>query len=372
MQRLRFPGLTELLWSVALLYGAVAATAIGDVCAQTQEAADEPRPHIAALLPTRSETFARLADALRRGIEAGYAADEERPDRLPVILYATGDDSRAVVDTYDRALRDGAVAVIGPLTRSSVQALAASGAVTVPTLALSVPDPGTQLPDNMYALGVHLESEARQAARLAQRQGKRRAEIIQSESALSRRMAQAFADEFGRGGRLIVGQQEFSTDKARLKKIRDSIAADNADAIFFSLDGPRLRQIRPFLGRNVASYATSQANSAEGTVVGQHDLAGILFVDMPWMVAPDHPAVMIYPRLPGLFATFDQERFYALGIDAWRLSQMLLETAYSSLGTLDGVSGYIAPGPGRQFLREAIPAQFTQGGARALTEQEIR
>jgi outer membrane PBP1 activator LpoA protein len=107
-------------------------------------------------------------------------------------------------------------------------------------------------------------------------------------------------------------------------------------------------------------------HTAEGAVVGQFDLAGIVFVDMPWMVAPDHPAVMAYPRLTGVFATYEQERFYAIGIDAWRLSQMMLESAYSGLGILDGVTGQLVPGTSRQFQREPLAAEFTQAGVRAL------
>ena len=355
-------------WFVcALLYGVAGSTSAH---AQTVAVEEAEKPHIAALLPLQSTAFGRFADAVRRGLEAAMAADGERQDRLPVIVYPTGDDPEETIDTYDRALRAGARFVIGPLHRSAVQALAISNAVTVPTLALSIPDADVTLPDRLYAFGVHLESEARQVARVARAQGRRRAAIIVGDNALSRRIAQAFADEFSRGGRLIVDQHGFSVEKARVKKIRDSLAAGKADAVFFAIDGARVRQIRPHLGRSLPGYATSLVHTAEGAVVGQFDLAGITFVDMPWMVAGDHPAVMAYPRPTGVFATYEQERFYAIGIDAWRLSQMLLDSTYSGLGILDGVTGQLVPGTSRQFQREPLAAQFTQAGVRALGTQE--
>lgn len=62
--------------------------------------------------------------------------------------------------------------------------------------------------------------------------------------------------------------------------------------------------------------------------------------------------------------TFEQERFYALGIDAWRLAQTLLDGGYTDMGMLDGVSGYLSPGPAHIFNREAAVVQFTQSGLR--------
>jgi hypothetical protein len=352
-----------LLYGAAGLMGAHAQTPIPD---------EEQTPHIAALLPLESAAFGRFADAVRRGLEAGVAADSEREDRLPVIVYPTGDDPQETVDTYDRALRAGARLVIGPLHRDAVQALAISNAVTVPTLALSIPDADVMLPDHFYAFGVHLESEARQVARMARAQGRRRVAIIVGDNALYRRIAQAFADEFARGGRLIVDQHGFTVDKTRVRKIRDGLVASKADSLFFAMDGPRVRQMRPHLGRSLPGYATSLVHSAEGTVVGQFDLSGITFVDMPWMIAPDHPAVMAYERPAGVFATYEQERFYAIGIDAWRLSQMMLESSYSGLGILDGVTGQLVPGTSRQFQREPLAAQFSQEGVQALGSLDVQ
>lgn len=392
MQRLRV-----LLLCVAVLYGALAALAIGaraqndgDEAVEKTEAPSpaapatsvpsaqaapsaqpEEKPHIAVLLPLDSPAFGKLADAVKRGIAAAAATAD--PDKtLPIVVYPTNDVAKNIVDIYDRALRSGAQFVIGPLTKNAVQAIAKSNAVTVPTLALSVPDSEVILPDSMYAFGVQIEAEARQIARVAHSQGKRRAIVITGDNALAKRTSQAFMEEWARSGRLIVDQHAFTTDQGKLKRIRDSLGSNQVDAIFLALDGQRARQIRPYLGKTVATYATSQINSAESTVLGQHDLNGVIFLDMPWMVLPDHPAVMSYPRLMGVFGTFDQERFYAIGIDAWRLAQALLAENYSNLSPVDGVTGLLTPGLSRVFVREPLPVQFVQGTARVVDGVSLR
>lgn len=351
------------MFLAAVLYGAVAAV-VTPARAQTETDEEQDSPHIAALLPLKSKTFLRYAEAVRRGIAAAATAEVDRPNTLPVVVYPTGDDAKEVVDTYDLAIRRGARFVIGPLTKNAVQAVAKSYAVSVPTLALSVPDGDFTLPDGLYAFGIQMEAEARQVARVAASTGKRRVAIFVSDNALSKRVGQAFAEEWARSGRLVVDQYTHTTDAARLKRIRDAIAAGQVDVIFFALDGPKARQIRPYLGKTLPAFGTSQIYSPESHVLGQHDLNGIVFVDMPWLVSPDHPAVMTYERQPGNAATFELERFYALGIDAWRLAHTLLDGSYNDMGMLDGVSGYLSPGPARVFNREGAVVQFTQSGLR--------
>jgi outer membrane PBP1 activator LpoA protein len=86
------------------------------------------------------------------------------------------------------------------------------------------------------------------------------------------------------------------------------------------------------------------------------DLNDIHFVDMPWLLEPDHPAVMIYPRAATPLDP-EMDRLYALGIDAYRLVYLLLS---NSPLPLDGVTGSINMDR-QQFVREPIPAFFKQG-----------
>jgi len=88
------------------------------------------------------------------------------------------------------------------------------------------------------------------------------------------------------------------------------------------------------------------------------DLAGVRFLDMPWLLQPDHPAVMVYPR-PAFGGAVELDRFYALGIDAFRIARSLL--AGKSEAALDGVTGRLTLGRDRHYVRALTAAQFNDG-----------
>jgi outer membrane PBP1 activator LpoA protein len=350
-----------LLLILALLYLGVCTLANQHVQAQQSEApaATAPSPHVAVLLPIKSPAVGRQADAVRLGIME--AAKVHRGTTLPLIIYATSDESFDVVEAYERAVRGGAQFVIGPLTRSAVTALAATQLVNVPTLALNAPEADSVLPQNLFVFGLQVENEAKQVAQLAREKG-RRALVIASETALSRRLAQSFADEFAHRGGTVVDQVLFVSDSPVLIKLRDSIAAGISDVIFLALDAQRARAVRSYLGGAQPIFATSLVYVSPEPLAN-FELNGVYFVDMPWLLSPDHPAVLAYTRQPQ--SSLEFQRFYALGIDAYRLVQDLLKPT-AGRATLDGVTGTISPAREHRFVRESVPAQFNQGETRTL------
>jgi hypothetical protein len=77
---------------------------------------------------------------------------------------------------------------------------------------------------------------------------------------------------------------------------------------------------------------------------------------------------MIYPRAKPAMNP-DMERLYALGIDAFRLLQIMLDSSYQRDLPLDGVTGHIQLGSNNLFQRESIPALFNEG--RGLTPEAL-
>jgi len=321
-------------------------------------------PHIALLLPLNSVTFGRPAEAVKNGFLA--AAKVQGSEPLPLRVYAVGDDPGQIVSSYITALAGGARLVVGPLTRNGVTAIA-SNPVPVPTLALNVPNAGTPVPANLYMLSLHAEAEAQQAARFAYRDGWRKALVVSTDSTLMRRIQQAFAEEFTRLGGALVAEYAFTSDPEGLARIREAAGLGVADMAFLALDFPRARLARPYLDP-LAIYATSHVNPGAAGPLAVFDLAGVRFLDMPWLLQPEHPAVMIYPRPRGQEAA-DNERLYALGIDAFRLAIGLL--AGDATGALDGVTGQITLGPDQQFARSLTAAQFTQGRLTILGAERL-
>jgi outer membrane PBP1 activator LpoA protein len=313
--------------------------------------------HIALLLPLKSSAFGPAAEVVRQGFMAGASA---QPGILPVIVYPSGGESEDILATYRQATQAGASIVVGPLTRNGVSALAASAQVDVPTLALNQPEQRVELPPRLYVFGLAADMEARQMARIAFAEGRRNAVVVASESMLSKRIQQAFTEEWtalGGSARQLV----FNGSNPAV--IRGELTRLAPDALFFAMDSRDARFLNPFLGQDLPIYATSQIYAGSGSLQKYHDLNGVQFIDMPWLLQPDHLAVMVYPR-PDASLSADMERLYALGIDAWRLTLQLRSTAPGVPFSLDGVTGRLALDVRtHQIDREGARAEFSAGEA---------
>jgi outer membrane PBP1 activator LpoA protein len=244
--------------------------------------------------------------------------------------------------------------------------VAVSNLAAVPTLALNAPESDSPLPYTMYLFGMQVENEARQLARLAARHGRRRALIVASDSPLSKRLAEAFRAEWGQRGNQIEDEFQYTTDLASLSKLRDALTVGKADMVFLALDGKHAKLIRSYLGLSMPIYATSLVHTSDAPLAN-YELNGVYFVDMPWLLAPDHPAVLSYERPDPAQANIEYQRFYAIGIDAYRIAQSLLRPD-AEFQPLDGVTGYITLDRERRLAREAVPAQFVQGETKVLSD----
>jgi len=318
---------------------------------------EKPAPHIALLLPLKSADFGAAADAVQLGFlaAANLEITNPHPFSLPVRVYGSFDESKDIVTLYRRAIANGARAVAGPLTRTGVGVLAAERDIPVPTLALNIAD--GQFAGQLYFFGMMVEEEARRVAQLARQQDLRAAVVVTTNSYLSTRLQFAFEDEWLNLGGTLQQRIEFDGDTAVLAGISETPGA----MVFLAADADKARLIRPYLPAILPIYATSRIFLGNNDTLVNFDLDGIHFVDMPWLLQADHPAVMVYPRADRQLST-DHERFYALGIDAFRLVQLMLAGKVGDKLSLDGVSGDLWLN-GQIFQRTAIPAIFTQGQA---------
>ncbi len=345
---------------------------------------DNPAPHIALLLPLKSKSsaLARAAEVVQQGFSAAASLQHG----IPVRIYASADESKDIITLYRQALADGALAVAGPLTRDGVSALASYSGINVPTLALN----STELPKNSYNLyffGLPVENEARQVAQIAFKAKLRNATIISTGTPLSKRLATAFADEWTNIGGMITAEVLFNDDFAVLTNLPvapwpegtepkpASAVSETGEPLppsrplpppiapgnvaFIAADHEKARLIRPYLNPTLPVYATSLVYKGNTNTLANFDLNEIHFVDMPWLLQPDHPAVMIYPHSASLLEP-EVDRLYALGIDSYRIVYALLTNFPDNAWPLDGVTGKLLLS-GQQLLREPIPAFFRLG-----------
>lgn len=311
-------------------------------------------PHIAIFLPTESDSLGTLAHALRNGFVA--AVDAAGKEGLPAYVIEQADDLVSPSDC-ERARAAGAVLVVAGLTRAGATALAAGPCATRPALALNEPAEGP-LPPALASLSLSAEAEARQAAALALSEGARALVLVAGPSALDRRIADTVEREWARAGG-EASRVAFSGSPEDAPALRERLAKVNAEAVFLALNSEASRAARPYLSGAFAVYATSHSIDARAEASVNVDLEGVRYVDMPWFVQPDHLAVMAYPAPVNLLPP-EQERLYALGIDAYRVG-LVVARGEPGEPVIDGVTGTLRIGRDRRVARTLVPARMDAG-----------
>ena len=331
-------------------------------------AAPGPAIRIALLLPLRSEALGAPADALRAGFMAAYERDRTG---FIINLVETGDSAQENVDAYRSALGTNDI-VVGPLARSAVGALAASGAVSKPTIALNHPDlrgADAALPRNMLVMGLSIEDEARQVAQWAANDHPgARALIVSGTNAWQRRIATAFAahwKQLGNQSQLVeLADSNGYLSETGISALKTRVEGEAPEVVMAAMDASQLRQVRATLGNELPFYATSSGNPGVEPGQALAELDGVHVLDMPWQVQPDHPAVMVYPRWTGTRRTLDMDRLYALGIDAFRVAREIGLQPDANF-EMDGVTGRlrVSFGKGAARFERQQPTTVYMGGA---------
>jgi uncharacterized protein len=320
------------------------------------------RPHIALILPTASPTLGRLAEALRLGFMS--AVEAAGKEAIPVAVSATDNEGAALLESCRTAQASGAMVVVGGFTRDGAVGLAASDCPRQPVLALN--ELRGEIPANVFSVSLSLEQEARQAALFAVADGWRSALVIGTPSPLSTRVQEAFEREWTRA----AGETRripFSGIPEEAPAIRERIATSRGDMVFFALDTVEARAVRPYVSGTLPIYATSMSINPRAEPIVNVDLQGVRYGEMPWFIQPDHPAVMVYPA-PRTPMSVDQERLYALGIDAYRLATLLVRSD-RLIQPLDGVTGRITLEQAHTFARHLAPAEVDGGRVIPLRPQ---
>jgi outer membrane PBP1 activator LpoA protein len=349
---------------------------------------------VALLLPTAGD-LARPAKAVRSGFLAAYLGEtaETRPG---LRLYTVGDDPSQVGSVYSRALAEGADAVVGPLRKDMVRALAESGLIQVPTLALNTLGGDRIAARELYQFGLSPEDEARQVARRAVADGHARGLLIAPLGSWGERTRTAVEDEWqaSEGILLETGTYDPADAGSIAPALKGLLNLDASEARRRSLTrvlGRRLefeprprkdvqavaalgfprqmRQIVPQLAFHRAAgvpvYATSHAYAGSGP---EPDLEGLRFGDMPWMLQPD-PALAELRRtlaeaFPDDFPAF--QRLYALGWDAYRLIAHLPRLRAIPSARLQGATGNLHMDANRVVHRDLVWAQVREGKPQPL------
>jgi hypothetical protein len=309
-------------------------------------------PAVTLLLPLEAPEFQQAAEAVQQGFMAAMATEGQT---LDVVTRRTDASDERVLADYDAAVRAGTRVVVGPMTRSGVGALVRANRLAVPTLALNQPEGVAAVPASLFVFGLAVEAEARQIARRAWADGMRIASVVNAATPLPRRSRDAFIDEWLLLGGYVIDVIELARG-AHPTLVSEALDRDAPHFVFLADSGEGARRLRPYLGSQMPVYATSQVNTTSDPLKNL-DLNGVHFADMPWLLRPDDPAVARYPRPVGLQG--DLTRFYALGIDAFRIASALLQGQRAF--EFAGVTGRIAVHATGLVERHPVGATFRDG-----------
>ncbi len=346
------------------------------------------RPNkIALLLPLQGKN-SESAKAVRDGFLAAYYAHKNAEERPKIQVYDTT-ESNSLSRLYQRAVEEGANFVVGPLTKTEVDAISMAAKGKAPILALNTTDRHPQ--ENLFNFALSPEHEAEAVAVKAWQAGHRRALIVIPKSKWGTRMHTAFTRIWQEQGGDIVATAEINTQSnineetkqllaidssearaAKLKKLGMKINFEprrrqDADIIFIATNGALARQVKPLLNfyyaGSMPTYGTSSIYAGRPQAKLDQDLNGIRFCDMPWVLDKSISSRSTYKSVANLWPDkFEQyARLYALGLDAYKVAMQLDElTLIPDLG-VSGMTGMLTLNDRQQIQRRLMWAQFKKG-----------
>jgi uncharacterized protein len=307
---------------------------------------------IALVLPLDEPAFARAASAVRDGFFDAAAAAGRGGD---CIVIGHGRDN--VVGAFAIARSKGVRVAVGPLVRDDLKTIALADADLPWTLALNQLEDATKLPAAIYSFPLTVESDGRTLARRAHATGFRSIGVVEGDSPLMKRLASSFAREWTDDGGGAPAAFRFDPAPEVLTGLRRSLARNPLDAVLLAVNGEHAALVKPFIG-NVTAYASGLVFERPPVAVAR-DLDGVRVVEIPWLLTPDAPEFAGLPRRA--FESDSLARLYALGLDAFRIAAAYTDGGPPDHFDLDGATGHIHLGPGREFQREGRLGVYRDG-----------
>ncbi len=326
---------------------------------------------VAVILPVKGPV-ADAANAVREGLRAANAADDTAAK--PTLTFIASDQPNQIADAYKKAATGGATQVIGPLLKPAVDILANGPALKVPTLALNQATKPGKASGNLYQFALAPETEAVEVANKAQAQGLTRALMLTPQGEAGQRRADAFRRQWQKLGGTLVGEAGFDPAAADpAKDIRALLGKGQADFLFLAADGDQVLQVYPTVHAGAVALpvlATSAVYSGVADAGRDKALAGLYFVDAPWVLGvgtADDPLARAKLKKSTALTNPLGLRLFAMGIDAYRLTPRLAALMKNAGATFSGETGTLSIDAQGRFQRQLTLAQFAAGGPKPVT-----
>lgn len=349
------------------------------------------RPQRLALILPFDDSLGGAGRAVRDGFMTAWFNDPNVRARPAVRIYANAGED--ILADYRRAVSDGAELIIGPLQKNLVERLRALTDLPVSVLALNVVETKTAAATpqaGFFQFGLTPEDEASQVARRAYTSGGR-ALIIAPNSSWGTRLSAAYDKAWRElGGSVLATVVYTDTAAAYPSAVRRALNIDmsaartaalrrtlgiplhadtriraDVDVILLAAFPNNARQLLPqlrFFGADtIPVFATSTVFNGSAKADRDADLNGLVFGDMPWLFGTvDVESYRLVRRQwPGPAQTYS--RFYAFGLDAYRVLPFLTRMRARPTMRVPGVTGDLWMDADGVLHRNMSWIQFVEG-----------
>ena len=250
-----------------------------------------------------------------------------------------------------------------------------------------------EVPAALYQFGLSPEDESRSVARRAIADGRRRAVALIPSGDWGVRVLAAFKDEFEAGGGTLLAERALGgrdlgpalrstlgidASRARHQRLQSLLGSSlvfqprrrgDVEMLFAPGQPALIRQLRSQLrfeaAADIPMYSISDA--WDGRV--DADLNGLIFTDMPWMIAPGSGrSATLRSETEAAYGDLrGRSRLFALGHDAWLVQEGLRTGRFSAgSGELEGVTGQLALDDSRRVGRGLRWAEIRNSTLRLL------
>jgi outer membrane PBP1 activator LpoA protein len=349
-----------------------------------QELAISAPRKIAVLLPLSGPLQSAGNDVLDGILSAYYASAARSPELHVITIY---DTESLPFDLLLEILRsedfDG---IVGPLERERVDVLANASQVGIPVIALNQLNSSVE---NVFGIGLAIESEAHQAAERAAREGHHTAIVMAPDTPGGDRSANTFTTTWQELNQTVSAILRY-TDNAdqRATMLESALHIDQSnqrrsqlqgllgksltfeprrradvDMMFMSASPDQARQITPLMAYNYAEdipiYGTSSIYDGTLNTDLDRDLDGVNLLTYPW-VFRDYENIA---TLPDTTAQISQasKSLQALGVDAYYLMRRFHQLQGYPSVVYQGLTGTLTPDLNGNIERRMDWATFRAG-----------
>lgn len=356
----------------------------------------DSRPEKIAMALPLSGPLASAGAAIRDGFFAAYFEDDSN-DREKVSIRVIDTSDRSFEEIYKELVDEEYDLVVGPLEKDALAELARLDTLPVSVLGLNYLPDGVEPPSGMYQYGLSAEDEARQIAdRMIDNDVKQILALIPMGN-WGDRLEQALLTRLNdRGGIALDIERYFREDnlravtadllgvtvsRERAIDVERTAGIDvefeprrrqDADGIVMVAEPTIARQFKPlfafYFGGDLPVYSPSMIYEGNPDPSRDRDLNGVIFTDTPWILDDENEfrkaAQNAMPEIKGQLG-----RLFAMGADAWTLSNRLSLLRYMEESVVDGQTGILNMENNGSVQRKQLWARFRNGVPDLLASQ---